>query len=139
MTANAATADGPGLAVGAESAPAKPKTARRSTRKPAAQPEAPAKTATVEDTVMQSVADAMQEAAATASEHAAKVRSAVGKIAPATIQGASRLAYTGPYFLAYGVVYATVFLAQSLPQENPVMKGFHDGAQAATDALKANR
>jgi hypothetical protein len=24
-----------------------------------------------------------------------------------------------------------VFIAQSLPQENPVMNGFHDGGQAA--------
>ena len=29
--------------------------------------------------------------------------------------------YSGSYALAYGVVYAAVFVAQSLPQENPVM------------------
>jgi hypothetical protein len=33
--------------------------------------------------------------------------------------------------LAYGVVYATVFVARSLPQENPVMRGFRDGGWAA--------
>ena len=46
--------------------------------------------------------------------------------------------YTGSYALAYGVVYATVFIAQSRPQENPVMHGFRDGGQAAIDELRAD-
>ena len=45
--------------------------------------------------------------------------------------------YTGSYALAYGVVYAAVFIAQSLPQDNPVMHGFHDGGRAAMDELCA--
>ena len=36
---------------------------------------------------------------------------------------------------AFGVVYATVFVAQSLPQDNPVMHGFRDGGTAAMDEL----
>ncbi|MGD0106157.1 MAG: hypothetical protein ABSC06_19270 [Rhodopila sp.] len=47
------------------------------------------------------------------------------------------MAYTGAYFVAYAVVYPVVFVAQSLPQENAVMKGFRDGGRAATDALNA--
>jgi hypothetical protein len=43
--------------------------------------------------------------------------------------------YNGCYSLAYGVVYPIVFIAQSLPQENPVMHGFHDGGAAAMDEL----
>jgi hypothetical protein len=35
----------------------------------------------------------------------------------------------------YGVVYAAVFVAQSLQQENPVMHGFHDGGRAAIDEI----
>ena len=54
-----------------------------------------------------------------------------------TLQTMSRMIYTGSYALAYGVVYATVFIAQSLPQENPVMNGFRDGGQAAMDELGA--
>jgi hypothetical protein len=45
------------------------------------------------------------------------------------------MTYTGSYILAYGVVYAAVFIAQSLPQENPVMHGFRDGGRAAMDEL----
>jgi hypothetical protein len=43
--------------------------------------------------------------------------------------------YSGCYALAYGVVYATVFVAQSLPQDNPVMYGFRDGGRAAIDEV----
>src|SRR5215469_1837493 len=51
------------------------------------------------------------------------------------LQTMSRMIYSGSYALAYGIVYATVFVAQSLPQENPVMHGFHDGGRAAMDEL----
>ena len=53
------------------------------------------------------------------------------------MQGLSRLAYSGSYWLSYGVVYAAVFVAHSLPQDNPVMHGLRDGASAAIDALKS--
>jgi hypothetical protein len=47
----------------------------------------------------------------------------------------SRMVYSGSYALAYGVVCATVFVVQSLPQDNPVMHGFRDGGRAAMDEL----
>ena len=47
----------------------------------------------------------------------------------------SRMIYNGSYALAYGVVYPIVFIAQSLPQDNPVIHGFRDGARAAMDEL----
>jgi len=47
----------------------------------------------------------------------------------------SRMIYSGSYALAYGLVYATVFVVQLLPQDNPVMHGFHDGSKAAMDEL----
>ena len=47
----------------------------------------------------------------------------------------SRMIYNGCYILAYGVVYPIVFIAQSFPQENPVMHGFRDGGKAAMDEL----
>ncbi len=43
------------------------------------------------------------------------------------------MAYTGSYVLAYGIVYAAVFVVQSLPQENSIMQGFRDGGRAARD------
>jgi hypothetical protein len=51
------------------------------------------------------------------------------------LQTISRMIYSGSYALAYGVVYAAVLVAQSLPQENPVMHGFRDGGRAAMDEL----
>jgi hypothetical protein len=47
----------------------------------------------------------------------------------------SQMIYSGSYALAFGVVYAAVFVAQSLPQDNPVMHGFRDGGTAAMDEL----
>src|SRR5271169_5326614 len=47
------------------------------------------------------------------------------------LQTASRMIYSGSYALAYGVVYAAVFVVQMMPQDNPVMHGFHDGGKAA--------
>jgi hypothetical protein len=51
------------------------------------------------------------------------------------LQTVSQMIYSGSYALAFGVIYATVFIAQSLPQDNPVMHGFHDGGTAAMDEL----
>jgi hypothetical protein len=55
-----------------------------------------------------------------------------------TLQTISRMIYSGSYALAYGIVYATVFVAQSLPQENPVMHGFRDGGGAAMGELSGS-
>jgi hypothetical protein len=87
------------------------------------------------DSTMNSVADAMRDAAATASEHAAKVKEAVGIAGPAAMRSLSKLAYTSAYVCSYGVTYAAVFVANALPNDNAVMRGFSDGANAAIEAL----
>jgi hypothetical protein len=51
------------------------------------------------------------------------------------MQAMARMIYSGSYALAYGIVYATVFVVQLLPQENPVMQGFQDGGKAAMDEV----
>jgi len=94
-----------------------------------------AKTDTEEDSAMHSVAAAMRDAAAPASEHAAQVKQTAGEVGSNALHSLSRMTYTGSYILAYGVVYAAVFIAQSLPQENPIMHGFRDGGRAAMDEL----
>jgi hypothetical protein len=72
------------------------------------------------------------------SEHAAaKVEDTASEAGSNALQTISRMIYTGSYALAYGVVYATVFIAQSLPQENPIMHGLRDGGRAAMDELGA--
>jgi len=37
--------------------------------------------------------------------------------------------------VSYGVVYATVFVAKSVPQDNAIVKGLIDGGRAAVDAV----
>ena len=39
------------------------------------------------------------------------------------------------YSGSYALVYAAVFVGQSLPKENPVMNGFRDGGRAVIDEL----
>src|SRR5271170_1702011 len=92
-------------------------------------------TDTGDESVLQSVAEAMRDAAATASEHAARVKQSASEAGYDPLQTVSRLMYTGSYVLAVGVVYTTVFMAQSLPQENPVMRGVRDGGRAALNQL----
>jgi len=98
---------------------------------------AAAQTTTGEEAALQAVAAAMRDAAATASEHAAKVRESANEAGTTALESISRMVYTGSYVLAYGVVYATVFAARSLPRENPIMRGFHDGGLAAIGELDA--
>ena len=88
-----------------------------------------------EEDPLHAVAAAMRDAAATASEHAATVKESASEAGATALESISRMAYTGSYVLAYGIVYAAVFIAQSLPQENPVMQGLRDGGRAARDEL----
>ncbi|MGO9435016.1 MAG: hypothetical protein ACLPH3_06010 [Terracidiphilus sp.] len=88
------------------------------------------------DSTMNSVADAMRDAAATATEHAAKMKEAVSVAGPAAMRSLTKLGYSSAYVCSYGVTYAAVFLANALPSENAVMRGFADGARAAKDALE---
>jgi hypothetical protein len=72
----------------------------------------------------------------TASEPTIPTEEAVAEAGSDMLQTLSRMIYTGSYALAYGVVYAAVFISQSLPRENPVMHGFRDGGRAAMDELE---
>jgi hypothetical protein len=87
-----------------------------------------------DDQVMDSVAKAVQDASKTAAQHAAAVKDAISETG--IIQSVSRFTYTGAYAVSFGIVYAAVFVTQFLPQDNAVMHGFSDGAQAAVDSLK---
>ena len=88
------------------------------------------------DSTIGSVADAMRDAAATATEHAAKVKEAVSVAGPAAVRSLSRLTYSTAYIASYGVTYAAVFVANAIPSDNAVVRGFSDGAKAAIDALE---
>jgi len=90
-----------------------------------------AKTTTTDEAAQRSVATARREAAATSRNDAVEGEPS----AASARQTISRIIYSGSYAIAYGVVYAAVFVAQSLPRENPVMHGFQDGGRAAMDEL----
>jgi hypothetical protein len=76
---------------------------------------------------------ASKDVAGRASERATPAEAAEG--GSDMLQTMSRMIYGGSYALAYGVVYATVFVAQSLPQDNPVIHGYRDGGRAAVDEI----
>ena len=96
-----------------------------------------AQTTAGEEAAMQAVAAAMRDAAATASEHAAKVKESASEAGATALESISRMVYSGSYVLAYGVVYASVIVSRSLPQDNPIMRGFRDGGRAAMGELEA--
>ena len=96
-----------------------------------------AATTTTVEPATKSVSAAAREGARTVSEAAAKVEDTASEAGSNALQTISRMIYTGSYALAYGVVYATLFIAQSLPQENPIMHGLRDGGRAAMDELGA--
>ncbi len=89
---------------------------------------------TADDQVMESVANAVRDASRSTVQRATTVKRAV--TGPGLIRLVARVSYTGAYALAFGVVYVAVFATQFLPQDNPVMDGFSDGARAAVDAVK---
>ena len=93
-----------------------------------------AKTTTT-DEAMRAVAAAMQDAATTASEDSAEGEQPADAGASDPLQWLSRLTYSGSYALSYGLDYAAVFIAHSLPQENPIMRGFRDGGREAVEQL----
>jgi hypothetical protein len=84
-----------------------------------------------DDQVTESAARAMRDAVDSASQHAKNTIDEAG-----IIPSVSRFTYTGAYAISFGIVYAAVFVTQFLPQDNPVMHGFSDGARAAVDSLK---
>ena len=95
------------------------------------------KTSEADEDAMQSMADAMREAAATAPEHGTRVKQAASEAGPEALETISQMFYTGSYVFAYDIAHATVFVAQSLPQDSPIMRGFRDGGQAAVGELDA--
>ena len=74
-----------------------------------------------DEAAMRSIAGAMRDAATTTSQHPAQGTQVASAPGPKALETISQMFYTASYVLAYGVVYATVFVAQSLPQENSVM------------------
>jgi hypothetical protein len=78
---------------------------------------------------MESAAEAFEKASVNSVESAKRTAKTIG-LAVAT--GLHKAAYG----VSYGVVYTGSFLAELLPKENVVRRGFVEGAEAALDARK---
>ena len=78
------------------------------------------------------------EAAAESIGDARSEASADAKVAAAKVQvGVSTGAYYAAYGISYGLVFSGVFLKELLPTQNPIRRGFEDGAVAAIDAARS--
>jgi hypothetical protein len=85
-----------------------------------------------DDQVMDSVAQAVADAAETVNQ-----RHAGTKATKASDAGlVSRVGYNTAYGIAFAVVYPVAFVGQLLPQDNPVTDGLRDGARAVMESLK---
>ena len=84
---------------------------------------------------LQSVADAMHAAVVAAKDGASAATTSVSNALPGLGGLLSRVAYHTSYAISYGVVFPTVFIARSIPQNNPLVHGLHDGANAAKDMI----
>lgn len=64
---------------------------------------------------------------------AADARDAAARFVPEAARILRQCAYQTGYGLAYGVVFPSMLIARTIPQDNPVVHGFIDGAAAARD------
>ncbi len=88
---------------------------------------------------MKTVADALEKAVQTATDSAVDAKATLEKSLPAAGRFVSRLVYTTCYSLSYGVVFPTVWVARSIPPDNPVVNGLAEGAKAAIDAVEQRK
>lgn len=88
---------------------------------------------------LRSISDAMREAITNASDDASRAHEKLCEASAGLGNSVSRFAYTSSYMLSYGIVYASVFVARSVPQDNPIVEGFIDGGRAAMEALNEAR
>ena len=84
---------------------------------------------------MKAVADAMEAAVKAAKQGVTDARETATEALPAATQALSNFVYKMAYGVSYGVVFPTMLIARSLPQDNPVAHGLFDGARAAIDMV----
>jgi len=82
---------------------------------------------------LKSVAAAMANAADAVRDGASDAAARVQKAIPAANEFVGRCVYSSCYFLSYGVVFPTMFVANFVPGMSSVAAGLTDGAAAAND------
>jgi hypothetical protein len=90
---------------------------------------------TGENDPLKTVADALEAAVQAAKDGASNAREAASNFLPESGNVLSQLAYKTCYAVSYGLVFPSVLLAQSIPQNNAFVHGLLDGAHAAKDMV----
>ena len=82
---------------------------------------------------LKTVADALEAAVQAAKDGASNARDAAAEMLPESGNILSQIAYKTCYAISYGLVFPSVLIAQSVPQNNALVHGLIDGAHAAKD------
>jgi hypothetical protein len=84
---------------------------------------------------LKTVADALEAAVQAAKDGAEHAREAAASMMPESGSMWSLVAYKTCYAISYGLVFPSVLLANSIPQNNALVHGLIDGAHAAKDMV----
>jgi hypothetical protein len=84
---------------------------------------------------LKSVADALEAAVHAVKEGASDAQESAANLLPGSEHFLSQLAYRTCYAISYGIVFPSVLVARSVPQNNAFVHGLIDGAQAARDMV----
>lgn len=82
---------------------------------------------------LKTVADALEAAVQAAKDGASNARDAAAHLLPESGNIVSQWTYKACYAISYGLVFPSVLIAQSIPQNNAFVHGLIDGAHAARD------
>ena len=82
---------------------------------------------------LKTVADALEAAVQAAKDGATNAREAASHLIPESGNFLAQVTYKACYAISCGLVFPSVLLAQSIPQNNAFVHGLIDGAHAAKD------
>ncbi len=88
-----------------------------------------------ENDPLKTVADALEAAVQAAKDGASNARDAAASFIPESGNFFAQIAYKTSYAISYGLVFPSVLIAQSIPQNNAFVHGLLDGAHAAKDMV----
>ncbi len=81
---------------------------------------------------LSSVSGALDLVASAARDGAADAQKTASKALANTSLFFSRVVYQSTYAVSYGVVFPVAFVARAIPRDNAAVRGFIEGAHAAT-------
>jgi hypothetical protein len=84
---------------------------------------------------MKTIADALESAVQAAKDGATNAKEAAEGFLPESGSVLSKIAYNTCYAISYGLVFPSVLIAQTIPQNNAFVNGLIDGAHAAKDMV----